>query len=419
MGNIVQVLTAPITRIKRDVLLASEEDWMPLEIQARHRVGLASGWLTLSVCMAIVGGVISWAALTEIPEITRGEGKVISKMRKQVIQSLEGGLLQKMLVSEGDMVDVGQPIVNIDPTKAAALYDEVADKVAALRTSQERLKAEVNGAKLVFSNDLEKEYPELVRAESDAYSSRRKSLSDSISILLRNRNLIEKELAMLQPMADKGAVSVVEVLRLQRQSNELALQAEERTNKFKTDANAELLKVTSELAQFEAQGKARKDLLDRSIIKSPVKGVVTRIYSHTVGGVISPGSSILEISPVDDQLIVEAQIRPSDVAFLHPDLKATVKITAYDYSKYGGLQGRVIHISSDTFEDPNARNPAQTEPYYHALVRTEKNFLEKKGESFPIIPGMVASVEIETGAKTILEFIIKPLHRFKSALTER
>jgi adhesin transport system membrane fusion protein len=405
--------------VVQDVRRGQMHDWMPLEVQARHRVGLASRWVMLAVLALVLGGVIAWAALSQIPEITRGEGKVISRTQKQVIQSLEGGLLHKLYVQEGDVVEAGQTVVDIDPTKASALYDEVASKARSLQAAQYRLQAEAYGTELTFPKEFAAANPELVAQETKAYQVRRKNLDDAVELLMRNRGLSEKELAMLKPMAAKGAVSVVEVLRMERQANELSLQAEAKKNAYRADASTELLKVNADLQQFEAQGKARKDLLERASIRSPVKGVVTRVYDHTIGGVIQPGGSIMDISPLDDQLIIESKVRPQDVAFLRSGLPVTVKITAYDYSKYGGLHGEVIHISPDTFEDSNARNAAEAQPYYHVLVRTERNYLIKDGKHLPIIPGMVATAEIETGKKSILEFVFKPLHQLGSPFTER
>lgn len=405
--------------VMQDVRRTQLEDWMPLEVQARHRVGLASRWLTLGVFALVLGGLTLWAALTEIPEITRGEAKVVPRTRTQVIQSLEGGLLRKLHVEEGDVVSRGAGLVEIDPTKASAMYDEVAGKVLSLQAAKYRLQAESHGTALAFAVDFAKAHPDLVRQETHAYEVRRKNLDDAVALLMRNRALLNKELAMMQPMAQKGAVSLVEVLRLQRQANELALQAEDKKNAFRADASTELLKTDADLSQYEAQGKARRDLLERASIRSPVKGVVTRIYDHTIGGVIAPGASIMDISPLDDQLIIEAKVRPQDVAFLRPGLPATVKITAYEYAKYGGLAGKVIHISPDTMQDRDARNPAEAQPYYRVLVRTERNYLQRGDQKLPIIPGMVAAVEIETGQKSILEFVFKPMHQIGSALTER
>lgn len=411
--------TMPTRSLRHDRRLNRDESWLPLEVQARHHVGLASGWVTLGLIAVVFGAIATWAGMFEIPEITRGEGKVISRTQKQVIQSLEGGRLEEMMVHEGDLVLPGQAIVKIDPVQAQALYEEVTGKIFALRATKVRLLAEVEGREPDFPSDLKTMHPDIVNNEINSFKIRKKGVQDAVNVLKRNQQLIDRELEMLKPMVSKGAVSIVEVLRLERQSNELALQAEERVNRLSAEANAELLKVESDLAQFIAQSKARQSVVEHAVLDSPVKGIITKIHTHTVGGVISPGMPIVDITPIDDHLIIETKIKPSDIAFLRPGLNAIVKLTAYEYSKYGGLHGDIIHISSDTLEDTNAKNASQSEPYYQVYVKTKENVLKKGSDTFPIIPGMIATVEIETGKKTILEYFMKPLHKLNGALTER
>ena len=241
--------------------------------------------------------------------------------------------------------------------------------------------------------------------------------------LARSKALLDREISITAPMVGKGVVSEVEVLRMRRQASELAMQITERRNKFRADANTELVRVESELAQSTENMAARADPMKRAAIKAPLRGIVKNIKINTVGGVISAGQDIMEIVPLEGPLLVEAYIRPQDVAFIRPEAPAVVKLTAYDYAIYGGLDGRVTHISPDTLQDnrrPSELKLNPDESYYRVIVTTDKNTLkDKNGKDMPIIPGMIASVDIKTGEKTVFQYLVKPITRLKQALRER
>ncbi|MGE0859520.1 MAG: HlyD family type I secretion periplasmic adaptor subunit [Gammaproteobacteria bacterium] len=368
-----------------------------------------------SLILLVVFLVVAWywASHARLDEITRGDGLVVPSSREQVIQSLEGGILVELPVREGDIVERDQVLVRIDDTRSGASLREGEAKRQSLRAELARLQAEATGGEPQFAADLP---AEIVARERQAYSSRLTALRAAEQSLQHNLALAEQELAMTEPMVARGAVSEVEVLRLRRGIIELKGQIEDRRNSFRAEARGNQATREAELAGVEAILAARADEVKRSALRAPVRGVVKNIKITTVGGVIGPGQDIMELVPIEDQLLVEARIRPGDVAFLRPGQKATVKITAYDYTVYGSLHGHLEHISADTILDENPPH----ERYYRVYVRTDTTELEGKRGRLPIIPGMVASVELMTGEKTVLEYIMKPLLKMRdAALHER
>jgi adhesin transport system membrane fusion protein len=375
--------------------------------------------LVLQLIAAVLIGGLVWASFARVEEITLGEAKIISKSREQVIQSLEGGILAEMNVREGDIVEKGQILLKIDPTRAQASYRETLSKVIGLKASITRLRAEAYQQPLVF-DEMVMSDPAVVQQEQQAYKARKTALDESISALQRSYALSSREIQLAEPLAAKGLMSEVEILRMRRSANEIKSQIVERINRYQAEANSELAKFELELSQTSENLVGRADVVERTTINAPVRGTVKNVRVNTRGGVIQPGEPILEIVPLEDQLLVEGKIRPADVAFLRPGLPATVKITAYDYAIYGGLKGHVEHISPDTLKDDQkaaAGRPDDT--YYRVLVLTESSSLEAGGQSLPIIPGMVASVEVRTGEKTILDYLLKPVLKAREAFRER
>ncbi|AKG67688.1 Type I secretion system membrane fusion protein PrsE [Serratia fonticola] len=370
------------------------------------------------ICIIMATG-ITWAHYAEVEEITQGEGKIISKSREQVIESLEGGIIEEMLVREGDIVEKGQPLLKIDPTRASSTYQEMNAKLMGLKAMMARLEAEAYQKPLKYPEELQK-YPLMMEQETKAYESRKKSLEDSLNALQRSRDLILKEISMTAPLAARGLISEVELLRMRRQANDLDIQIVERRNRYQGEANAELTKAELEVAQLIEGQVGRKDVLTRTTIYAPVYGTVKNVTISTIGGVIQPGGDIMEIVPLEDQLIVEGQIKPQDVAFLRPGLPATVKVSAYDYGIYGGLKGTVVHISPDTLQDEKKLAAGRPDAiYYRVQILTDTSWLESSGKKLPIIPGMTATVEIRTGTKTILDYLLKPVFKAREAFRER
>ena len=400
----------------------SKED-LPLlnDLQAalQHEKHRGMFW-TVGLLAALLIAFVTWAYFSNVEEVARGQGSVIPSSKEQVIQSLDPGVLAEMLVREGDVVEKDQILLRLDDTRTTAVFREVENKVQALEATAARLRSEAYGIPLEFKEGLS---PELVQRETAAYHSRVRAMNESVRGLSRSKALLDREISITAPMVGKGVVSEVEVLRMRRQASELAMQITERRNKFRADANTELVRVESELAQSTENMAARADPMKRAAIKAPLRGIVKNIKINTVGGVISAGQDIMEIVPLEGPLLVEAYIRPQDVAFIRPEAPAVVKLTAYDYAIYGGLDGRVTHISPDTLQDN--RRPSELklnldESYYRVIVTTDKNTLkDKNGKDMPIIPGMIASVDIKTGEKTVFQYLVKPITRLKQALRER
>lgn len=375
--------------------------------------------LVLYLILGVVVSGLVWASYARVEEITQAEARIISMSREQVIQSLEGGILAHMYVREGAVVEKGEVLLKIDPTRARSSYREALSKVIGLRASITRLRAEAYQTPLDF-DDRVKQHPSLVAQETQAFNARQRALNESVSALERSHTLTLREIRMAEPLAAKGLMSEVELLRMRRQANDIQSQIVERTNKFRADANSELSRMEMELGQTNENLVGRADIVDRTTVTAPVRGTVKNVRVNTIGGVIQPGENILEIVPLEEQLLVEGKIRPGDVAFLHPGLPATVKITAYDYAIYGGLKGVVQYISPDTLkDDQKAAAGRADDTYYRVLVLTDSSTLETGGKSLPIIPGMLASMEIRTGEKTILDYLLKPVFKAREAFRER
>ncbi|HAT6977973.1 TPA: HlyD family type I secretion periplasmic adaptor subunit [Legionella pneumophila] len=353
---------------------------------------------------------IVWANYAILDEVTTGQGKVIPSSEVQVIQNLEGGIIQNIFVKEGQIVKKDQILMQIDNTRFMSSYAEAEKKIDALEIEIIRLNAEISNTKPVFPEKFTKSYPHLVQDQLSLYESRMRELNQ----LEKSLELAQKELNLTRPLLKGGSVSEVEVIRLERTVSEIKGNIE----KFKSEELDRLNKARSELFALIEANKADKDRLTRTTVRSPVYGIVKQIKMKTIGGVVQPGNDLLEIVPLDDTLLIEAKIRPSDIGFIHPGQKAMVKITAYDFSIYGGLDGVVEHISADTIIDE--QTDKKEESYYIVKVRTEKNYLGTEKNPLPIIPGMQATVDILTGQKSVLQYLLKPIIKAKqSALRER
>lgn len=388
-----------------------------------------------------------WANFAIIDEVTRGEGKAIPSSKLQKIQNLEGGIVAQIYAKEGEIVEVGDPLLRLDDTRFVSNVGETeADRLAmALRV--ERLSAEVEDRPLKIDAEIRKAAPSQAANEESLYQSRRQQLQDEIGGLqeqlvqrqqeLREfsskqgqyRNslqLLRQEISMSEPLVAQGAISQVEVLRLKRAEvenrgqldatslaipraesaiKEVERKIDETRGKFRSEALTQLNEARTDLSKAQATGKALDDRVNRTLVTSPVRGIVKQLLVNTVGGVIQPGSDLVEIVPLDDTLLVEARIRPQDIAFLHPGQEAMVKFTAYDFTIYGGLKAKLEQIGADTITDEDKNT------FYVIKLRTERSHLGTDDKPLLIIPGMVASVDIITGKKSVLSYLLKPIDR--------
>lgn len=376
-------------------------------------------WATgITLLVAIV-----WAGFFELDEITRAQGKVIPSSREQVIQSLDAGVLSELLVREGNLVEKNQVLLRIDDTRSGAVYREAQEKYMALLAMAARLRAEASHSEAPSFPPELRAGSALVLQEQQTFRARKRALDESLKALDGSISAVTRELALTEPLVQKGVMSEVELLRLRRQQSELMGQRAERLNRYLTDANNELVRVNSELLQTKENASAREDAFKRTTVRSPMKGVVKNVQVTTVGGVIQAGQPILEIVPTEDEMLVEAYVKPADVAFLKVGQTAVVKLTAYDFNKYGGLEGTVEHLSPDTLRDERQRRPGNPveleEGLYRILVRIQNAHEVRHGMKLEPSPGMTAMVDIRTGQKTILEYLFRPLQNVSMALRER
>lgn len=403
----------------------------------------------------IVIGLI-WASLATVDEITEATGKVVPSSQVQIIQNLEGGIVSKILVQVGQVVKKGQLLMQLDETRFSSSDKENQGKLDSLQAKISRLTAEAYNKPYEPPPQLLKEKPEIVEHERSLYMARQLELQANISVLQQQAGqrsqeinekrareaqlqqslkLVTQELTMTRPLMQQGVVSEVEVLRLERQVNdlkgdlestriaiprlsasvqEIRNRIESMNMKFRSDAMNELSQARTEFASGSAIDLAIGDRLARTAVRSPVNGIIKQIKVNTVGGVTQPGMELMEIVPIEDNLLIEARVRPSDIAFLRPGQEAMVKISAYDFSIFGGFPAVLELISADTITNEKG------DAFYLITVRTKANTLTKSKEQMPIIPGMLATVDIKTGRKTILHFILKPIIKTKEkALRER
>lgn len=399
----------PLTPLSADEAGVVDPVRAALIIEKPHQVNWA---LYLLIIFLLV--TVAWAAIARVDVVTKAEGRVVPDGREQIIASLEGGILREIAIREGEEVAAGQVLAQLDPTRVAAMQSEGQARRMALMGAQARLQAEVNQHPLQFPAELSGE-PDIIRGETEAYESRQRALHDALQATGTSLALLQRELNIGQELAASGMMPKVQVMRLERQVSELEQQRQERLNQFSQAASAELVRVRNELALLQEQLIIREDVLRRTVLRSPVRGLVKRIHVATVGGVVSAGQPIIEIVPLGGQVLVEAKIKPADIGFVREGQQAAIKLSAYDYNTYGGLTGIVQYISPDALEDV-ARPGEGT--YYRARISADLSTLLFRGEALPVRPGMTGSVEITTNDRTVLSFLLRPVLRGREAFRE-
>lgn len=430
-----------------DMDWVSDAEWGHLK-QEPIRTRAVLRWIGITLLILTL-----WAAFAQVDEVTRGSAKVTPSRQVQIIQSVDGGIVSDIMVHEGQVVEAGQMLFKIDETRFISSLEENRVQYLAMLAKAARLRAIAEGRPFIVPPEVEKEAPQLAEQERNLYTSRRYELDTQLGIARqqfaqRSQELNEikarhgqasqgyeltaKELSVTKPLVAAGAVSEVEMLRLERDVSryrgerdqaasqiirvqsaisEASRKIQEVDITFRNEARVELADVMGKLNSLSAGSSALSDRVKHSNVKSPVKGIVKRLLVNTVGGVVQPATEIAEIVPLEDALLLEVRVQPRDIAFLHPGQKAIVRFTAYDFAVYGSLEGEVDNIGADTVTDDKGN------AYYVVRVHTLKSSL---GKNLPIIPGMVAEVDIMTGKKTVLSYLLKPILRAHAhALTER
>lgn len=369
-------------------------------------------WVTV-VGMAVLG---IWASYAEIDQVTRTTGQVIAASRTQVVQTVDGGILRELKVKEGDQVEAGQLLATLEKARAQAAVSDTSSKVAALQITLARLRAEVYAKPLVFEPELSK-FPEFVENQRNLYNRRKTAITEDIAALQKVRSVTSQELEMNRKLEATGDVSLTDILRLERSIAEIDAQITGKRNKFFQDAQAEMTKAQEDLnTQAEALND-RSQLLEQTDMYAPEAGVVKNIKVTTLGGVLRPGDLVMEILPTGGDLVVEAKVTPSDVAFVRLGQQAAVKLDAYDFSIYGGYKGEVSYVSPDTLIEETRNGPM---PYYRVLIKIgKKEFTGDRSEWLEIRPGMTAQVDILALKRSVLSYLVNPVTKmFSQAMRE-
>ena len=458
MSEVINIAHETVARQKSPLLPPA---WRPEELAADDGGLRRSPHWLLAAIVAFFLIALAWAWLAQIDEITRGDGKVITASQTQYVQNLEGGIIAKILVKEGDLVKKDQVLFELDRMRFASAYREGQQGEFGLRAKVARLTAEVQGTALKMPADVVKGAPALAANETAVHRARLADLAGKNAVLreqlaqraqevveLRSKRarteeqleILKRELAITAPMVKEGAVSEVELLRLQRESTRirgdldaatLAIpraqsaieeargKMQDNESQFRSQAAGELSAARNELAKAAEAVPGLEDRMARTLVRSPVNGVVKTIANKTVGGVVQPGTPMAEVVAVEDSLLVEARIRPQDIAFVKAGQTATVKLATYDYSIYGGVEGRLVYVSADSIQ-PQAQAGQASEPYYIAHVRTLKPGVEYRGKLLPVLPGMTGQVDVLTGRRSVLYYLLKPINKtLERSLTER
>lgn len=415
-----------------------------------------SGQIFLMLIALLFALFIIWASVFQIDEITRGQGQVIPSQEMQIVQSLEGGILQEIFVQEGDRVEKGQLLLKLSDLASSSEARGGAAKLYALKIMQARLDAEIAGSEFIVPDDLAAQNPALVDNEKSLYASRQQELQNAVSIFEDRRNkaaaakaeneavinkekenlsLLQQELTAAEKMLAARAIAKTDVLRLKRTVNEtkgrlaearekivgydaeisaLELEAKQKKDMFRTQALKELGEVKTQIIAMEESLIAIGDVVDRAALRAPVDGVINAVTIKTIGGVVEPAKPLIEIVPLGDDLKINARVSPNDIAFIEEGQSVKVRISAYDSQRYGMLNGQISRIGASTMND------GEGNIYFEVEVKTEQNYLMAGAHKLPITPGMLADIDVITGRKTIIAYLMKPVLRLKDqAFRER
>lgn len=362
---------------------------------------------------------IVWAALAWVDEIVRAPGEVVSSSRPQIIQNLEGGILAELNVAEGDIVEEGQTLARLYGTQYQATVDELDDEIAALDIRRLRLEAEMLGEPdFVVPPEIEERVPAIAASERALLSARLTEYRARVNGAEAVAEQTAQELDLIERMYKREIAPLIEVTRAKKAHSDAQNKLSEAITTTEKERATEYAKTQGELASLRQKRKLSQDQLSRTTLLAPMRGVVNKLSVTTIGGVVRSGEEILQIIPLDEEVFVEAKVKPRDIASVQMGQLATVKLSAYDYTVYGSLQGKVMFVSADTFKDENARNP-DAEAHYKVTLAVDRGQFTERQKKLEIRPGMQAEVELQTGGKTILTYLTKPLYKANEALRER
>lgn len=423
-------------------------------IDDTRKRGQWRGSLLLILILLFFVAFFIWASTTEIDNVTRGDGRVVPSQSVQIVQTVETGILEELHVREGELVDAGVVLMELDRTILSSQFDQEQQRAFALAARITRLQSEIQGMEqLVFEDDLLQANPDVLAAEQDLFVGRHLELQAEIQVLVRQRiqriqeleearitrnaedetrALVDREFALIEPLVERQMEPETTLLALYRTRAEsdagiaradaaivrmeaALAEVDDRIasvrNRFRSEALAEVAQATAELAELQSRLPALAQRVTRTDLRAPVRGIVNRVHLTTIGGVAQAGQPLVEIVPLDDTLLVEAYVRPSDIAFLYPGQPVKVKLTAYDFSRYGGLDGEITRIGADAIPRPD--RPPGEEQVFVVQVRTNSNILDASGSAVEIVPGMVAEVDILSGRKSVIDYIIAPIIRVR------
>lgn len=372
-------------------------------------------WMIVLVAVVFV----AWSSVAWLDEIVRAQGQVVSSSRPQIIQNLEGGILAELNVAEGDVVEPGQTLARLYGTQYQSAVDDLSDQIATLEIRRLRLEAEINGWDgFDVTDSIASRVPEVLASERALMAARQAEYKARVSGAQAVLEQTSKELDLLDKMYAQDIAPLIEVTRARKANSDAENKLSDAKNSTEMERATEYSKTEGELASMRQKLKVAQDQLSRTVLVAPMRGVVNKLSITTIGGVVRPGEEILQIIPLDEELFIEAEVKPRDIASVHQGLDATVKLSAYDYTIYGSLKAKVVFISADTFKDERAR-AADGDPHYKVTLAVDRSKFTERQKGLEIRPGMLADVELETGGKTILTYLTKPLYKSNMALRER
>ena len=359
---------------------------------------------------------LTWAALAPVDQIVRGSGKLVPTSNTQIIQNLEGGIISELLVWEGKIVEKGEVLARLNDKRFKGAFDELSGEIVALEARLARLKAEISHEdELVLPKEYWDDGPEIAASELQLFKAKTLEYRSAREGLQRALDLHKREVGLLKKSVSRRIAPEIDLIKATQSETDVKAKLSALETEFSLTRAQEYSETLTELNKAKANLEIYRDQLSRTVLKAPSRAIVNKVLITTIGGVAPPGEPILELTPLDDELRIEAEVSPKDIALVFPGMSATVKLTAYDYTIYGSFKGKVMHVSADTFEKTNSR---EAEPYYKVLIKLDTLAPTAKLEAVEIRPGMLAEAELQVGKQTVLAYLVKPLFKASQAFRE-